>query len=41
MVEGINSKLKLLKQSGFGFRSLKNFEMRALLLWHFPENLAY
>lgn len=41
IVEGINNKLKLLKRSGFGFRSFKNFEMRALLLWHFPEKLAY
>lgn len=41
MVEGINNKLKLLKRSGFGFRNFKNFEMRALLFWHFPKDLAY
>ena len=41
IVEGINNKLKLLKRSGFGFRSFNNFEIRALLLWHFPEKLAY
>ena len=41
VVEGINNKLKLLKRSGFGFRNFKNFELRALLAWHFPNNLAY
>ncbi|HEY9298459.1 MAG TPA: transposase, partial [Phormidium sp.] len=39
-VEGINNKLKLLKRCGFGFRNFRNFELRALLLWHFPNNLA-
>ena len=41
IVEGINNKLKLLKRSGFGFRNFNNFLLRALLLWHFPKNLAY
>ena len=41
IVEGINNKLKLLKRSGFGFRNFNNFQLRALLLWHFPINLAY
>ena len=41
IVEGINNKLKLLKRSGFGFKNFNNFEMRALLFWHFPRNLAY
>jgi len=41
IVEGINNKLKLLKRSGFGFRNFNNFQLRALLLWHFPKNLAY
>ena len=36
IVEGINTKLKLLKRCGFGLRNLINFEIRALLLWHFP-----
>src|SRR4028118_1094776 len=40
IVEGINTKLKLLKRCGFGLRNLINFEIRALLLWHFPEKLA-
>jgi transposase len=40
IVEGINNKLKLLKRCGFGFRNFINFEMRALLFWHFPDNLA-
>jgi transposase len=35
IVEGINNKLKLLKRSGFGFRNFHNFEIRALLSWHF------
>jgi transposase len=41
IVEGINNKLKLLKRSGFGFRNFHNFEIRALLSWHFPKNLAH
>ena len=41
IVEGINNKLKLLKRSGFGFRNFANFSIRALLFWHFPNNLAY
>ena len=40
IVEGINTKLKLLKRCSFGLRNLINFEIRALLLWHFPEKLA-
>ncbi|WP_230966687.1 ISL3 family transposase [Nostoc commune] len=40
VVEGINNKLKLIKRSGFGFRSFRNFEIRALLSWHYPINLA-
>lgn len=40
IVEGINTKLKLLKRCGFGFRNLRNFEIRALLFWHFPKELA-
>lgn len=40
IVEGINTKLKLLKRCGFGFRNLRNFEIRALLFWHFPKKLA-
>ncbi len=41
IVEGINNKLKLLKRCGFGFRNFNNFEMRALLFWHFPKSLAH
>lgn len=41
VVEGINNKLKLLKRSAFGFRNFHNFEIRALLSWHFPKNLAH
>jgi len=40
IVEGINTKLKLLKRCGFGLRNLINFEILALLFWHFPEKLA-
>ena len=40
IVEGINTKLKLLKRCGFGLRNLINFEIRALLFWHFPEKLT-
>jgi transposase len=38
IVEGINKKLKLLKRCGFGLRKFMNFKVRALLLWHFPNN---
>ncbi|MCL1475364.1 ISL3 family transposase [Argonema antarcticum] len=41
IVEGINNRLKLLKRCGFGFKNFHNFELRALLLWHFPPNLAH
>jgi transposase len=40
IVEGINTKLKLLKRCGFGFRNLINCEIRTLLFWHFPKKLA-
>ncbi|MBD2247292.1 transposase, partial [Nostoc sp. FACHB-888] len=30
MVEGINNKLKLIKRSGYGFRSFENFRVRCL-----------
>ncbi|XHR85189.1 MAG: transposase [Gloeotrichia echinulata GP01] len=40
VVEGINNKLKLIKRSGFGFRNFRNFEIRALLSWHYLINLA-
>jgi len=40
VVEGINNKLKLIKRSGFGFRNFRNFEIRALLSWHYNINLA-
>jgi transposase len=40
IVEGINNKLKLLKRCGFGFRNFQNFQVRALLFWHFPKILA-
>ncbi|HAG84315.1 MAG TPA: hypothetical protein DCL61_24960 [Cyanobacteria bacterium UBA12227] len=37
IVEGINNKLKVLKRCGFGFRNFNNFEIRALLYWHFSD----
>ncbi|GJD22691.1 hypothetical protein RIVM261_076470 [Rivularia sp. IAM M-261] len=40
VVEGINNKLKLIKRNGFGFRNFRNFEIRALLSWHYNINLA-
>lgn len=40
VVEGINNKLKLIKRSGFGLRNFRNFEIRALLSWHYDINLA-
>jgi len=41
IVEGINNKLKLLNRCNFAFRNFINFEIRALLFWHFPKYLAY
>jgi transposase len=38
LVEGINNKLKLLKRSAFNFRNFDNFQLRALLYWHFPSS---
>lgn len=40
VVEGINNKLKLIKRSGFGFNNFRNFEIRALLSWHYDTRLA-
>ncbi|MDJ0738042.1 MAG: ISL3 family transposase [Nostocaceae cyanobacterium] len=40
VVEGINNKLKRIKPSGFGFINFRNFEIRALLSWHYDINLA-
>nr|WP_083775325.1 transposase [Gloeothece citriformis] len=40
IVEGINNKLKLLTRCGFGLRNFNNFEIRALLFWHYPNSLA-
>lgn len=41
VIEGVNNKLKLLKRCGFGFRNFKNFTIRALLMWHYPNSLAH
>ena len=35
VVEGVNNKIKLIKRSDYGFKSLKNFRMRCLLNSHF------
>lgn len=35
VVEGINTKIKLIKRAGYGFRNFKNFQNRCLLSWHF------
>lgn len=35
VVEGINTKIKLIKRSGYGFKNFKNFQNRCLLNWHF------
>ncbi|MFW9264833.1 hypothetical protein [Nostoc sp. CALU 546] len=32
--------MKLIKRSGFGFRNFCNFEIRALLSWHYSIDLA-
>ena len=37
-VEGINNKLKLIKRSGYGFRSFDNFQLRCLICWHLAIN---
>lgn len=41
VVEGINNKLKLIKRCGFGLRNFTNFEIRAIMNWHFDDSLAY
>jgi len=41
IVEEINNKLKLLKRCGFGFRNFNNFNIRALLFWHYPNILVH
>jgi transposase len=35
VVEGINTKIKLIKRADYGFRNFKNFQNRCLLSWHF------
>ncbi|WP_242060302.1 transposase [Aerosakkonema funiforme] len=40
IVQGINNKLKLLKRCVFRFNNFHNFEILALLFWHFPYALA-
>jgi transposase len=40
VVEGINNKLKLIKWSGYGFRNFDNFQIKALLSWHYSIDLA-
>lgn len=40
VVEGINNKLKLIKRSGYGFRSLENFQLRCLICWHLGTSSA-
>lgn len=34
VVEGINNKIKLIKQRAYGFRNFSNFRIRCLLNWH-------
>ncbi|MBW4577638.1 MAG: transposase [Aphanothece sp. CMT-3BRIN-NPC111] len=41
IVEEIKNKLKLLKCSSFGLINFNNFEILALLCWHYPKDLAY
>lgn len=36
VVEGINTKLKLIKRLGYGFGNFDNFKLRGLLSWVFP-----
>ena len=40
VVEGINNKLKLIKRSGYGFRSFENFQLRCLICWHLGTSSA-
>ena len=34
VVEGINTRLKLIKRSGYGFRNFERFRLRCLICWH-------
>ena len=40
VVEGINTRLKLIKRSGYGFRNFERFKLRCLISWHFPATAA-
>jgi transposase len=40
VVEGINTRLKLIKRSGYGFRNFERFKLRCLISWHFPTAAA-
>ena len=34
-VEGISTKLKLIKRREYGFKNFDNFKIRSMLSWHF------
>lgn len=40
IVEGINTRLKLIKRSGYGFTNFKRFRLRCLICWHFSPSTA-
>jgi transposase len=40
IVEGINTRLKLIKRSGYGFTNFERFRLRCLICWHFSPSTA-
>lgn len=40
VVEGINTRLKLIKRSGYGFTNFERFRLRCLICWHFSPAAA-
>lgn len=40
VVEGINTRLKLIKRSGYGFTNFERFRLRCLICWHFSPTAA-
>lgn len=40
VVEGLNTRLKLIKRSGYGFTNFERFRLRCLICWHFSPSTA-
>lgn len=40
VMEGLNTRLKLIKRLGYGFRNFERFRLRCLICWHFSPTAA-